>query len=282
MASGRAHHVKTKEQIDRALAEKELGAAAFKAGDYTGALKKYHLVIIFLKGIASQQSFRDLKPNTSLTETEDESDQDDEDGEDGEEAGTEKDKSRRTTQNRKPSKANTVDDVYTYANVKKTMAACYVNMAICHSKDNAWAKCKRAAESALQVDKDNFKAKFRVAQATVRLGEIAEGRRKLEDLLKEQDDAAIRNELKVLQAAEAVRDKKHKESFKGFLSKGFPDTSPSKQTNGQSSVNGSTIIPPDQPRFTEITEDDTSTVQDTPAKGKEREPVLPPTPPKSE
>lgn len=59
------------------------------------------------------------------------------------------------------------------------MVACYVNMAIIHSKANAWAKCKRAAErwveskqhvkmyedteacipylSALGVDKDNFK-----------------------------------------------------------------------------------------------------------------------------
>jgi hypothetical protein len=43
-------------------------------------------------------------------------------------------------------RGETVDDKYTFEAVKKAMAACYVNMAIIHSKSNAWAKCKRAAE----------------------------------------------------------------------------------------------------------------------------------------
>lgn len=38
------------------------------------------------------------------------------------------------------------DEKYSPEAIKKTMAACYLNMAICHSKKGDWTKCKRKAE----------------------------------------------------------------------------------------------------------------------------------------
>lgn len=35
---------------------------------------------------------------------------------------------------------------YSFKAIKTTMAACYVNMAICHSKNGDWTKCMRSAE----------------------------------------------------------------------------------------------------------------------------------------
>lgn len=160
-----------------------------KAGDYTAALKKYHFVIIYLKGISNQESFKSVsiggsnKPKiTEVVEDEDEDDEEDEDEND--EQKEQKDASHvngNKVENSKKEILEGDEDKYSFANVKKTMVACYVNMAICHSKTNAWAKCKRSAErwvklgalpsyrfdicwtrfppcdSALQIDQDNFK-----------------------------------------------------------------------------------------------------------------------------
>lgn len=117
-------------------------------------MKKYHFVIIYLKGISNQESFKSVsiggsnKPKiTEVVEDEDEDDEEDEDENDEQEE--QKDSSQINGSKQEANKREILEengDKYSFANVKKTMVACYVNMAICHSKTNAWAKCKRSAE----------------------------------------------------------------------------------------------------------------------------------------
>lgn len=64
--------------------------------------------------------------------------EDEEDGDDEAEDGDMKEENLQLNQEEIKAK-------YSFEAVKKAMAACYVNMAIIHSKSNSWAKVKTAA-----------------------------------------------------------------------------------------------------------------------------------------
>lgn len=114
-----------------------------KAGNYKQAIKHYYWVIFNLKGISNQESFRghavpgSVTPTSKITELENDDGDDgqiDDDEDDDEEGNTAKDTGKLD------------EEKYSFEAVKKTIAACYVNMAICHAKNNDWAKCKRCAD----------------------------------------------------------------------------------------------------------------------------------------
>ncbi|KAI5478635.1 tetratricopeptide repeat protein 9C [Pseudohyphozyma bogoriensis] len=95
----------------------------------------------------------------------------------------------------------------------------YLNMAVVLIKKEKW---KRALECALEVQKidpDNFKAKFREAQARIGLGEISKGKKMMEDLQKTNPDIALTAALKQLALDEKARSAKSNAQFKGMYSK---------------------------------------------------------------
>jgi len=62
------------------------------------------------------------------------------------------------------------------AEARKTQVACLVNVAACKLKLDDFKGAIQASDTALEVDKDNFKAFFRRAQARLKLGDIDEAK----------------------------------------------------------------------------------------------------------
>lgn len=124
---------------------------AVKAGETQQAIKHYYNVILSLKGL-NVSGLNDVitpkpSPNKSVTtpKISEISLADDEDAEKG--PGEEKEEEEDTSDDKAEStEAEDPNDIYSGKAIKKTLAQCYVNMAICNAKKNAWAACKRNAE----------------------------------------------------------------------------------------------------------------------------------------
>lgn len=106
-----------------------------------------------------------------------------------------------------------------------------------HIKQNNFKRALECATSALHIDENNQKAKFREAQARIGLGEISRGRQMLEELQKKAPDVAITNALNQLKLDEKARTQKSQSQFSG--SSWFP-----------SSMRRADLLPPTEGMYT--------------------------------
>ncbi|BGP21605.1 tetratricopeptide repeat protein 9C [Rhodotorula toruloides] len=187
-------------QIDKALKTRLEGNEAFKAGDFTLALRKYHEVLLHLKGLDGQMSsvYGPSQPRASIIEVTDE------EGEAEAVAST------------KPVE----DPESKQAQVKTALLNTYLNSAAVYIKQERWQRALDAASAAKKYDEGNAKALFREGQARIGLGEINTGKRILEDLqVKNGPDAAITAALQKLAADEKKREQAKNAQFRGMFNR---------------------------------------------------------------
>ncbi|SCV68402.1 BQ2448_523 [Microbotryum intermedium] len=193
------------ETIDKAIQVRLQGNDKLKAGDLQGALQDYYSVLFSLRGLdGSIQEAMGAAPRLGC-----------------------------------PSQSGTEppldDDVKAQREltdkVKQAIVSTHINMAMIHSKKANWKRsldcalearklslsCKRADEYSL--NRDNPKAKFREAQARIKLGEVTTGKKMIEDLHKASPDPAFVKALDELKLEEKARSEKNDQQFRGMFSK---------------------------------------------------------------
>ncbi|CAO3683485.1 unnamed protein product [Umbelopsis vinacea] len=91
-------------------------------------------------------------------------------------------------------------------------------MAACLIKEERWPKVIDYCKKALDVDPENKKAHFRLAQAYLRTGKLDLAREKLQDLMKsDPDDAAVKRELALLKEKDKIATVKEKKIYKNMF-----------------------------------------------------------------
>lgn len=119
----------------------------------TKALRKYYAAILLLKGLSgqglhtysgpsrsslsSQPRITEVPSNDARSDGGEADDAESDDGHQAEEESESEEEEEEVEENAQH---------YSGDGVKKLICQCYVNMAICHAKNNAWDKCKRNAE----------------------------------------------------------------------------------------------------------------------------------------
>ncbi|ORY69304.1 hypothetical protein BCR35DRAFT_308109 [Leucosporidium creatinivorum] len=173
---------------DEAFAQRLKGNTLFKEGDLKGALREYHAVLLRLKGLDSalQSAFGSPAPEVIITPKDD-----------AEEKAKAEESKEPTLQEK----------------VKQAIGLTYLNSAAIHIKNENFKRALECADSALKIDENNDKAKFRAAQARIGMGEISKGKAALEELQKKTPDVAIANALKQLAADEKTRAAQAKSQF---------------------------------------------------------------------
>ncbi|BGP28791.1 hypothetical protein JCM10296v2_000527 [Rhodotorula toruloides] len=185
-------------QIDKALKTRLEGNEAFKTGDMTLALKKYHAVLFSLKGLDGQLSsiYGPSQAPAPITEVTDEE--------------------AEAIASTKPAD----DSDSKQAAVKSALLNTYLNSAAVYIKQERWQRALDAATAAKKYDEDSAKALFREGQARIGLGEINTGKRILENLqVKNGPDAAITAALQKLEADEKKREQAKNAQFRGMFNR---------------------------------------------------------------
>ncbi|BGO92801.1 hypothetical protein NBRC10512_007920 [Rhodotorula toruloides] len=204
-------------QIDKALKTRLEGNEAFKTGDMTLALRKYHEVLFSLKGLDGQLTsvYGPSQAPAPITEVTDEEVE--------------------AIASTKP-----VDDPDSkQAAVKSALLNTYLNSAAVYIKQERWQRALDAATAAKKYDEDNAKALFREGQARIGLGEINTGKRILEDLqVKNGPDAAITAALQKLAADEKKREEAKNAQFRGMFNRknGSEQSSKEKPAEGKAAT----------------------------------------------
>ncbi|CAO3630099.1 unnamed protein product [Cunninghamella blakesleeana] len=103
----------------------------------------------------------------------------------------------------------------------------YNNMCAVHMKQSNWERVIQYSKKVLELDKENAKAKFRMAQAYLGKKDLD----KAEPLLKEiakisPDDAAVKKELANFEKLTGVSLVKEKQVYRNMMSKMFEEDKP--------------------------------------------------------
>ncbi|GAB5591719.1 hypothetical protein Unana1_06619 [Umbelopsis nana] len=102
--------------------------------------------------------------------------------------------------------------------MKALLGTCYSNMAACLIKEEKWAKVIDYSKKALEIDAENKKAKFRLAQAYLRSGNLEFARENLQELSRsDPDDAAVKRELALLKEKDKIASVKEKTIYKNMF-----------------------------------------------------------------
>ncbi|TNY20277.1 hypothetical protein DMC30DRAFT_417118 [Rhodotorula diobovata] len=182
------------------------GNELFKAGELQQALRKYHQVLLVLKGINWQSEPQKVVDSSEpLTEV-------DEDEAKEIEAAEGKGKEKEKT----PAAAGDED---MGQQIKTALLNTYLNSAAIYIKQERWQRALESAKSAQKFDETNPKAKFREGQALIGLGQITAGKRLLEELQQVNPDSAVAAALNKLAQDEVQRSIKAKNELKGFLNR---------------------------------------------------------------
>ncbi|KAM0793374.1 hypothetical protein ACM66B_000829 [Microbotryomycetes sp. NB124-2] len=163
------------------------GNEKLKSGDLQGALVQYHQVLLRLKGL--EPSFKSTPAPVIAPATEGQ----------GPSASD---------------KPETLD-----FKVKEAIKLTYLNSAIIHIKKKNFKRALECAQTVLQKDEKNPKARFREAQARIGLGEVNKGKQLLQELQKETKDPAVAAALKELEQAEKANAAKTDAHWKGMFTK---------------------------------------------------------------
>ncbi|BGO96576.1 hypothetical protein NBRC10513v2_000514 [Rhodotorula toruloides] len=238
-------------QIDKAFKTRLEGNEAFKTGDMTLALKKYHEVLFSLKGLDGQLSSiygpSQAAPITEVTDEEAEA-----------------------IASTKPAD----DPDSKQAAVKSALLNTYLNSAAVYIKQERWQRALDAATAAKKYDEDNAKALFREGQARIGLGEINTGKRILEDLqVKNGPDAAITAALQKLEADEKKREQAKNAQFRGMFNRKNGSDQPAKDKPAEETAAAAKASAPaaaGETAASEVKEDDTKA--DSSKEGVETEP----------
>jgi len=187
-----AYRAKIEEKIGKGVEERLKGNESFKDGNWVEALRAYHNVLFLVKGLDLQRVAQVLaptdtsKPSTSSSEPS-------------------------TTEPSQRDLRKEVDEM---------LVATYGNMAACQIKRNQWGKVVEYAEEVLKRDELNRKAKFRLAQGRLGLGETNKARTMLEELQKAGPDPAVGKLLEDIEKDEKARKAKSDTAMRGWLKKG--------------------------------------------------------------
>ena len=118
-------------------------------------MKKYHSVVMYLKGLQANTGLpfgipnksRSTPARASISELPD-GDQGDEKQE-GEESQASQSTSKQTEESQKANEPE--DETYSDESIKRNLTACYVNMAIVSAKQEKWSAAKRHAEECVLI-----------------------------------------------------------------------------------------------------------------------------------
>ncbi|KDE09700.1 hypothetical protein MVLG_00103 [Microbotryum lychnidis-dioicae p1A1 Lamole] len=183
-----------RETVDKAIQVRLQGNEKFKAGDLQGALQDYHTVLFSLRGLdGSIQEAMGATPKMHRP------------SQSGAEASLDDEaKAQRELTDK----------------VKQAIVSTHINMAMIHFKKVKWQRSLDCALEARKIEADNPKARFREAQARIKLGLVTTGKKMIEDLQKANPDPAFVKALNDLQLEEKARAEKNNQQFRGMFSKG--------------------------------------------------------------
>ncbi|KAI0254939.1 hypothetical protein BJV78DRAFT_805597 [Lactifluus subvellereus] len=186
----------TESKLVVARQKKATGDAAFKAGNWSDALRAYHEVLLYAEGLDKSVLYA-LRQSAGVASAL---------------------KSGPIDSAAAPKERTEADDL-----VEKV----YANMSACHIKRSNWRRAQETAEKALAKNPSNYKAMFRRGKALGEQGFFERAEKILEELIKQSsaDAPAATAELKRLRAIDKERERIHNQKLKGWLSRGGLDTS---------------------------------------------------------
>ncbi|KAI9313850.1 hypothetical protein BX666DRAFT_551470 [Dichotomocladium elegans] len=104
--------------------------------------------------------------------------------------------------------------------ISKQLVMVYNNMAAVHARKEKWQRVLETATDAHKLDSTNSKAKFRMGQAYIHLGNIDQASKYLNEALQENPgDPVVLKELQKIKALEKEGDSKLKKTFWGMYDK---------------------------------------------------------------